>query len=473
VNGGCGSFDFVALDCLELRKLVVAARIGAQQQLALRGRQQQRPVLLPIQLLRKGNSTVLRLRCATAVAVLAWASALHAADPLPGEPAQAPGAGGPGTVQAFPPIEPLPNAAAPAELAPAPAAPEPPKPSAADRVAMGKNGGFFQPLVLVQIWGVVSHVDDQKTTTTFRLRRAEVGARGEILPKLLTYRVVFDLAKTPAFSSTTAQVPVTAADGGASPGTVAVPSYTLGADRSVLQDAWVGYVSDYADVTVGQFKQPISLQALQPNAKLLFPERSKVTREYGDRRDIGLRVDKKIANVFYYNVALFNGQGQNVTDADRAKDLALRLEAYPIPGLTIGGLAYGTVGAEDVDPVRNRLEADLRLELADLIVQGEYIHGWTGPKARKLEGHGAYGEAGYLIAKQFQPVVRVGFLDTNIGGLKPNSIPESGVQQQFELGLNYLVDGFYDGKLTAAFAYYSQEHGPDTSELTLQAQATF
>jgi hypothetical protein len=419
---------------------------------------------------------VLRLRCATAVAVLAWASALQAADPLPGAPvpAQPPSEGGPGTSQAFPLIEPLSTPGAQPELAPAAA--EPPKqapPSPPDRVAAGKNGGFFQPLALIQIWGLATHVDDQKTTTTFRLRRAELGARGEILPKLLTYRVVFDLAKTPAFTNTTAQVPVTAADGGASPGTVAVPSYTLGADRSVLQDAWLAYVSDYADVTVGQFKQPISLQALQPNAKLLFPERSKVTREYGDRRDIGLRVDKKIADVFYYNVGLFNGQGQNVTDGDRAKDLALRLEAYPIPGLTIGGLAYGTVGAEDVDPVRNRLEADLRLELADLIVQGEYIHGWTGPKARRLEGHGAYGEVGYLIAKQFQPVARVGFLDTNIDNLRPNSVTESGVQQQFELGLNYLVNGFYDGKLTAALAYYSQENGPDTTELTVQAQATF
>jgi len=435
-------------------------------------------VLLPYHLCEKGP-TVLRLRCSTAFAVLAWASALHAADPLPGEPApvpaQAPGTSGPGTVQAFPPIEALPEPAAQPEAAPLPPPLEPPKdekPSAPDRVSAGKNGGFFQPLALIQIWGVATHVDDQKTTTTFRLRRAELGARGEILPKLLAYRVVFDLAKTPTFTSSTTQVPVPAAAGEPSPGTVPVPSYTLGADRSVLQDAFMTYLSDYADVTIGQFKQPISLQALQPNAKLLFPERSKVTREYGDRRDIGIRVEKKIADVFYYNAGLFNGQGQSVQDADRAKDLALRLEAYPIPGLTIGGLAYGTVAAGN-GVARNRLEADLRLELADLIVQGEYIHAWTGPKSRRLEGHGAYGEAAYLIAKQFQPAVRIGFLDTNTDDLRPASISESGVQQQYELGLNYLVNGFYDGKLTAAFAYYSQEHGPDTSELTLQAQATF
>ena len=427
---------------------------------------------------------MLRLRSSTAVAVLAWASALHAADPLPIEPApapapvpaQAPGANAPGTVQAFPPIEALPDPAAQAEPAPLPAPLEPPKeekPSAPDRVSTGKNGGFFQPLALLQIWGVATHVENQKTTSTFRLRRAELGAKGEILPKLLTYRVVFDLAKTPTFTTSTSQVPVTAADGGPSPGTVAVSSAALGADRSTLQDAYMTYLSDYADVTIGQFKIPVSLQALQSNAKLLFPERSRVTREYGDRRDIGIRVDKKIADVFYYNVGLFNGQGQSVTDADRAKDLALRLEAYPIPGLTVGGLAYGTVAAGN-GVARNRVEGDVRLELADLIVQGEYIHAWTGPKTRRLEGHGAYGEVAYLIAGQFQPAARIGFLDTNTNNLKPASISETGVQEQYELGLNYLVKGgVYDGKLTAAFAYYSQEHGPDTSELTLQAQATF
>ncbi|MEO8183470.1 MAG: porin [Deltaproteobacteria bacterium] len=423
---------------------------------------------------------MLRLRCSTAVVVLAWASALHAADPLPLEPAPAPAPGAPGAPgdsAAFPPIDPLPVPPPESQATPpAPGALEPvkeEKPSPPDRVSVGKNGGFFQPGVYLQFWGQVTKADTQKTTTGFRLRRAEVRAKGEILPKLLSWAVVFDLTKTPGFTTTTAQVPVTAADGGASPGTVAVPTSTLGADRSLLQDAYFTYISEYADVTVGQFKIPVSLEALQPLPRLFFPDRSRVTREYGDRRDVGIRIDKKIADVFYYNVGVFNGNGQNVVDNDRAKDLALRLEAYPIPGLTIGGVAYGTVGAEDVDTVRNRVEGDLRLEIADLIVQGEYIHGWTGPKARRLEGHGAYGAVGYMIAEQFQPVARIGLVDINLGDdIAPRTEPESGPQRQFELGLNYLVKG-WDAKLTAAISHYAQEHGLDTTEFTLQSQATF
>jgi hypothetical protein len=204
---------------------------------------------------------------------------------------------------------------------------------------------------------------------------------------------------------------------------------------------------------------------------LLFPERHRVTREYGDRRDVGIKIDKKIGDVFYYNDGVFNGQGQNVQDADKAKDLALRLEAYPIQGLLIGAVAYGTVGAGDGNE-RNRLEGDLRLELGDFIAQGEYIHAWTGPESRRLEGHGAYGALAYTLAEHFQPAVRVGFLDTNINDLPPANVSESGMQRQFEVGLNYLVKS-YDAKLTAAFAYYSQENGPDTAEFTAAAQAAF
>jgi hypothetical protein len=416
---------------------------------------------------------VLRLRCSTAAVVLVWASALHAQQ----APAPAPA---PGTDTAsFPPIEPLPQQQpvaeqqlAPPALVPA-EAPKEEKPAAPDRLSVGKNGGFFQPSALIQLWGQVSHTDEQKTTTGFRLRRVELRLKGDILPKQVSYFVNFDVSKTLSFTNGTSNVPVTAADGGASPGTVAVPTSTPGADRSPLQDVYIAYVSDYADVVAGQFKIPISLEALQSASRLLLPERAKVAREYGDRRDIGIKVEKKIADVFYYYVGIFNGNGQNTTDNDRAKDLGLRLEAYPIPGLTIAGAAYGTVGAGPKDTVRNRVEGDLRLDISDLIVQGEYIHAWTGPDARRLEGQGFYGALGYTIAQQIQPVARLGYLDINMGDdIAPRTEAESGPQRQFEIGLNYLVKG-HDAKITGGLSYYSQEHGKDITEFTLQTQATF
>jgi hypothetical protein len=401
-----------------------------------------------------------------------WASALHAQQPAPA----------PGTDTAtLPPIEPLPQqepaAVQPAEaqpaLAPSPAeAAKEEKPAAPDRLSVGKSGGFFQPSALIQLWGQVSHTDTQKTSTGFRVRRVELRAKGDILPKQLRYFISFDLAKTVGFTSGTSNLSVTAPDGSVA-GTVAVPTQAPGADRSPLQDVTITYNSDYADVAAGQFKIPIGLESLQSSSRLLFPERNKVDREYGDRRDLGIKIEKKLADVFYYYAGIFNGSGQNTADNDRAKDLGLRLETYPITGLTIGGAAYGTVGAGPKDTVRQRVEGDLRLDMADLIVQGSYIHAWTGPDARRLEGQGVYGAVGYTIAQQLQPVVRVGYLDINTGDdMAPRTEAESGAQRQLEIALNYLVQSF-DAKITGGLSYYSQEHGKDITEFTVQTQTNF
>ena len=53
-----------------------------------------------------------------------------------------------------------------------------------------------------------------------------------------------------------------------------------------------------------------SLQrSLRTSATLLFPERNRVDREFGDRRDIGVKVEKKLENVFYYMLGFTHGKG--------------------------------------------------------------------------------------------------------------------------------------------------------------------
>jgi hypothetical protein len=350
----------------------------------------------------------------------------------------------------------------PVEVAPPPPAPAAQEPKLIDRLGVGKFNGFFQPAALLQVWGFVSKVDGSPVDSTFRLRRAEFRAKGEIVPKLVSYYLAFDVAKTTPFNSATVNV------GGGGTGTVTVQQ--PGADRSPLQDVWITYITDYADVSVGQFKIPVSLEALQSSARLLFPERSRVTRLYGDRRDVGVRIEKKIGDYVYYQAGIYNGSGQNLTDNDREKDVGLRLELYPIKGLTVGGVGYTTIGDRDQN-VRDRVEGDLRWDADNLFVQAEYIHGWDGnpnPAGRR-EGHGAYGEIGYTIADLIQPVARVGFVDANIDA---EALPADGRLGHYELGLNYLVRG-YDARLSLGAGYFSQRHGLDVTEITLQSQVAF
>jgi hypothetical protein len=421
---------------------------------------------------------MLRLPHLSAAALLLLAAAAaQAQEPLPApaplpEPVPAP-LPPPPQPYAQEQLQPYPVAAPEPPLAPAPALP-PPAPEAPplpDRLSVGKLGGFVQPGSLLQFWGVATHSDALPgTDTTFRLRRAEFRIKGELAPKLVSYVLMLDVAKIPAFTATPSNVNVVGPDG-ATIGTVPVPQPTLAADRSPLQDVAITFISEYADVSVGQFKIPVSLEALQSSSKLLFPERSRVSREFGDRRDIGIKVEKKIGDVFYYYAGLFNGQGPNALDADRRKDVGLRLEAYPIPGLTLGVLGYGTVGGRDL-AVRDRLEADVRLEIANFIVQGEYIHGWTGAPNRRFEGHGVVGAAGYTFLERFQPVARIGLLDTNLDDLAPRTEAESGALRFFEVGFNYLLRG-NDIKLGLALGHFSQEHGADITEGTLLTQLNF
>ena len=81
-------------------------------------------------------------------------------------------------------------------------------------------------------------------------------------------------------------------------------------------------------------------------ALALFAERAPVSREFGDRRDLGLKLSKAFEYVGY-TAGVWNGAGQNNIDNNEGKELGLRLELYPIEGLLIGGVIYSTVGQRD------------------------------------------------------------------------------------------------------------------------------
>src|SRR5690606_26936314 len=79
----------------------------------------------------------------------------------------------PTTAPALPPAQPSP----PPPAAPAPSEVPPPR-----RLSVGAEG-LFQPGLLLQGWFLIDHADE--TTSTFRLRRAELHVKGEIVPSLV------------------------------------------------------------------------------------------------------------------------------------------------------------------------------------------------------------------------------------------------------------------------------------------------
>lgn len=344
---------------------------------------------------------------------------------------------------------------APPPAPPAPAEPPPTEPPPAvepARLSVGKSG-FVEPGMLLQGWFFGAHQDEWNTT--FRVRRAEIKLNGEIIPDFVGFAVMIDPAKVLEFEEET--VPVAPA------GSVAVEQPQ--SNVSVLQDFYITFISEYADVSLGQFKIPLSWEGYNSSSKLLFPERALSSRAFGDARDIGLRVEKKIGPVHYF-AGLYNGEGLNRRDSNDQKDATLRVEVFPIEWLMLAAVGYTSIGERDQPTTRDAVEGDLRIEYEDALFQGEYIRAWEGSTdADRDAGHGFYTAVAYTFLERLQPALRVGVLDPNVRFVRDHT-------WHYELGINYYLQK-HEAKLQASYGLFDPRRGVTRHEVILAAQVAY
>ncbi|MCL2625722.1 MAG: OprO/OprP family phosphate-selective porin [Cystobacterineae bacterium] len=320
--------------------------------------------------------------------------------------------------------------------------------------------GFFRPGILLQGWFVAQRAEE--TSTTFRLRRAELHAKGDIVPGLISYAAMIDPAKLLEFKDTT--VNVKGADGSSvtvkQPGSSAV---------SILQDFFITVKSPYVDISLGQFKIPVSWEGYNSSSRILFPERAMVSREFGDKRDLGIRFSKNF-KYFGYSAGVFNGAGQNVLDVDNAKDIAVRLEAYPVQGLVIAGVAYMTLGSRKTN-AKDRYEVDVRYENGPFLFQAEYIRAHdVKNSAPSVNGQGFYGAIAWTFLDVLQPCFRIGYMDPNVqlktaAGGKDRS-------WQYDVGLNYYLRK-HEVKFQLAYGRVQYRELKPSNEFILAGQVAF
>lgn len=98
-------------------------------------------------------------------------------------------------------------------------------------------------------------------------------------------------------------------------------------------------------------------------------------------RDQGIQIQgdlfpigEKQYRLLHYQLGVYNGQGINLVDANRAKDIIGTIQFQPIPGLYIG--AFGWTGywrdANGVDLKRERISAGVKWDYNNWTVRGEY-----------------------------------------------------------------------------------------------------
>jgi len=388
-----------------------------------------------------------------------------------------------------PPVEPVDHTALPP---PAPTPPPPPAPTGEPpkKLLVGKDspGASFAPGLLLQGWFVLDENtkpgatgDTNAATSTFRIRRVEISFGGDMVPGFVKYKFMFDPSRVRDTMTTT-----TATDPSGAPVTIRTPAGAI----SVLQDFYVTFQSKMADISIGQFKNTVSMEGYASSAKLILPERDFMANLLGGQRDIGIRIDKAF-KTFMYSLNVFNGAGQNTLDTNNQKDISLRIEVSPVPGLTVGGNTYDSIGYRNRGGTKDRWEGDLRYERGPFLFQSEFIHARdvlsTG--AKPVNGRGFYGAVAYRLGEfgagnwkgVLQPAVRVGYYDPNIDvDLDPSMVAGSNFggndeRMDYEVGLNYYVRA-YELKLQVGYDRQQFDNSSTKmpiNEVIMAAQVTF
>lgn len=333
--------------------------------------------------------------------------------------------------------------------------------AAATSKPAGATDSTFKPGVMLQAWYSASDAGDG--SNSFRIRRAEISGKGEIIRKRVGYAVMLDAARLLEFQDKS--LPVSPAG---MPAASVVAKQPQGG-ASVLQDVFVTYMTSLSDVSIGEFKMPVSWEGYNSASKLLFPERALVATRFGDKRDLGLRLAKQFEHIGY-SAGLFNGTGVNTPDSNRGKDGALRLEIYPVEGLTLAGVAYGSLWRRRDPGSKDRYEADLRFVRGPFLFQGEYIYARDRVKAATgnqwVTGEGFYTALGWTFFDSLQLAGRVGALD-------PDKNVEGDHTVATEATLNWYLQKF-EARTSIAYSHFANGGGkPGENVLIFAAQTAY
>lgn len=307
-----------------------------------------------------------------------------------------------------------------------------------DWVSVGRPG-HPKPSLMAQTWIAANGGD--KPNVGFRLRRLELGLKGDIIRDWVGFNVMVDPAKALEFKNVSLVPSQLAERRGMGPQEL-VSIRGKDSPLVMLQDLALSVQTPVGEISAGQFKTPMSWEGFNSSSRLLLPERAVSSREFGDKRDLGIRMRKTFEYVGYM-VGLFNNAPISARDLDNGKDASARVEFYPFQGALVG--AAGSVSLVNPMLKESRVvgEMDARLERGPVLLQSELLMQRRGGSPSTAEyAAGGYGAVGFTFLERLQPVLRLGFLDPDI--LK-NAQPDSkGTHDELvhaDAGLNYLVVG--------------------------------
>ena len=130
-------------------------------------------------------------------------------------------------------------------------------------------------------------------------------------------------------------------------------------------------------------------------------------------------------------------------------------QRYPIKGMTVAVAGSTTLSTTRKASADERVEADLRYDANNILVQTEFIHGrdhisdpLTGVHTNR-NGNAFYFAVGYTLFDVIQPVARFTFVD-------PDVKKYTDLARAFELGINYALQK-YEARAQIAVSRYTFE----------------
>ena len=285
---------------------------------------------------------------------------------------------------------------------------------------------------LLQAWYLSG---DHPTVDTFRLRRTELKAVGQVGAKV-RWTVMIDPAKLLSLNKATEPIE----------GEPVVTDVSVNQSGRILQDAFISVLpTPKIQVDAGQLKVPMGVEGLQSSAALETIERALFMSDrsrggsFGDIRDIGAVVRFMPAASFDLIAGVFNGSGESQNDVDKndQKSWAGRLVWRPTfaKGLQLGAWAVRAGDTIPGRPQRDRSGAELQLVHDRFTLRGELVSG----KDAAIERRGYYGLVAYKLRPNLEAAARFDTWDPDTG--KDTDAASVG-ERDYVAGFNYYLDGY-------------------------------
>ena len=185
-------------------------------------------------------------------------------------------------------------------------------------------------------------------------------------------------------------------------------------------------------------------------------------------RDIGIQIQGDLFPIgndkyrlLHYQLGLYNGQGINLADANKGKDLIGTIQVQPIKGLYLGVFGWmgswvkaATSSSPAVELKRERISAGLKFDRNNWTVRAEYAAAIAGEKAESGAADAFYVTVGVPVVDWLKVYVKWDEFRSQGNAASSHDMYSASANFRLHKNLNFQLEyRFHNNKLLASPQY--------------------